>query len=72
MIRITKKIAKVTCILLFLYTGNAKAQATEVNVKSYGAKGDGVTDDSKAITDAIQAGKTVVFPRRLYLKIVMT
>jgi len=67
MIRITKKLAKVTCLLLFLYTGYAKAQATEVNVKSYGAKGDGVTDDSKAITNAIQAGKTVVFPPGRYL-----
>jgi hypothetical protein len=67
MIKIAKKIAKVTCLLLFIYTGNAKAQSMQVNVKSYGAKGDGVTDDSKAITDAIKAGRTVTFPPGRYL-----
>ena len=48
------------------YIDNA-TEAT-INVKNLGAKGDGVTDDYAAITNAIAAaaGKTLVFPAGVY------
>lgn len=44
--------------------------ATQLNVKKFGAKGDGVSDDSKAINkvlDMVTAGQTVYFPAGNYL-----
>ena len=38
-----------------------------VNVKSYGAKGDGVTNDNVAIQSALAAGNTIYFPPGVYL-----
>lgn len=38
-----------------------------VNVKEYGAKGDGVTDDSIAIQDAVASGSEIYFPPGTYL-----
>jgi len=38
-----------------------------VNVKSYGAVGDGITDDTQAIQAAADAGTSVVFPKGDYL-----
>ncbi|MBO1583357.1 glycosyl hydrolase family 28-related protein [Bacillus sp. XF8] len=38
-----------------------------LNIKSFGAKGDGVTDDTKAIQTAIDSGKLIYFPRGIYL-----
>ena len=42
-----------------------------VNVKKFGAKGDGVTDDTEAIVNAmekaVQQGKTLYFPKGVYL-----
>ena len=37
-----------------------------VNVKNYGALGDGVTDDTTAINNAIAAGGTIYFPAGTY------
>jgi hypothetical protein len=48
------------------------AQIVTINVKSFGAKGDGVTDDSQAIRNAIAAmpkeGATLLFPKGIYLQ----
>ena len=38
-----------------------------VNVKDYGAKGDGITDDTAAIQAAIAAGKTILVPEGTYI-----
>lgn len=38
-----------------------------VNVQDYGAKGDGITDDTVAIYNAIQNGNTIYFPYGTYL-----
>lgn len=48
-----------------LRTLQAKAGDT-VSVKDFGAKGDGVTDDSKAFADAFAAGRTVTVPFGVY------
>lgn len=37
-----------------------------VNVKDFGAKGDGKTDDRKALTKAIQSGKGLFLPPGTY------
>ncbi len=37
------------------------------NVKTFGAKGDGTTDDTNAIQDAINAGNQVYFPSGTYI-----
>lgn len=38
-----------------------------VNVKQFGAKGDGVTDDTVVIQNALNAGSTVIFPDGIYM-----
>lgn len=38
-----------------------------VDVRAYGAKGDGVTDDTVAIQTALDTGKNVVFPAGVFL-----
>jgi polygalacturonase len=61
-------------IALLLSTAGGKvfAQANFYNVRLYGAKGDGITVDTKSINDAISAaamagGGTVYFPAGIYL-----
>ncbi|WP_150988966.1 glycosyl hydrolase family 28-related protein [Bacillus cereus] len=38
-----------------------------VNVQWFGAKGDGIADDTEAITNAFKSGQAVFFPRGTYL-----
>ena len=47
-------------------TTAAAVGANAVNVKAYGAKGDGVTDDTAAIQAALNASDTVVFSEGTY------
>lgn len=46
---------------------NSYVAASLVNVVDYGATGDGVTDDTAAIQDAIDNGHTIFFPSGTYL-----
>ncbi len=61
-------------LFIVFITGTIKvlAQTSFYNIKSYGAKGDGIVPDTKAINDAIDAaanagGGTVYFPAGTYL-----
>lgn len=49
------------------YTENALSKKQSnlgtINIKDFGAVGDGVTDDTEAIAAAIQAGNTIYFPK---------
>jgi polygalacturonase len=61
-------------VLLFLTSLAAGQQVTSpvINIKSYGAAGNGKTNDTKAINDAVEAaanagGGTVFFPAGTYL-----
>ena len=38
-----------------------------INVKDFGAKGDGVTDDTVAIQNAVNSGKSIYFPQGIYI-----
>ena len=56
---------------LFLFHFACSAEAATCNVKDYGARGDGSTDDSQSIQNAIddcynQGGGTVLFPSGTY------
>lgn len=60
------------CYLFFLVATPVNAQTIFFNIKTFGAKGDGNTLDTKAINDAIEAaskagGGTVYFPAGTYL-----
>ena len=55
-----------------LAAAQPKSAATQLNVQSYGAKGNGVADDTAAITRALAAGRTranavVYFPAGVYV-----
>lgn len=57
-----------------IFVLNASAQSPFYNIKNYGAKGDGITVDTKAIEKAINAaatagGGTVIFPAGNYLSV---
>jgi hypothetical protein len=43
------------------------AKGPVVDVRAFGAKGDGVTDDTAAINQACQEGKTIIIPDGVYL-----
>ncbi|MBW4891626.1 glycoside hydrolase family 28 protein [Mucilaginibacter sp. HMF5004] len=63
----------IAALLLFI-TGNLLAQSQFYNVKKYGAKGDGIALDTKAIEKAIDAaskagGGTVYFPAGNYASV---
>ncbi len=58
---------RLTLILLFFVTLNASAQNPFYNIVDFGANGDGTTNNTKAINDAIEAaakngGGTIFFP----------
>ncbi len=42
-------------------------EGAPVNVKDFGAKGDGVTDDTAAIQDALNTGGDVYIPEGVYI-----
>jgi Pectate lyase superfamily protein len=48
-------------------TGSAPVSTGIINVLGYGAKGDGITDDTAAINSAIATGRTVYLPKANYL-----
>ncbi|HYM94282.1 MAG TPA: glycosyl hydrolase family 28-related protein, partial [Chitinophagaceae bacterium] len=59
-------------LVLFFFSVSVKAGTIFYNVKDFGAKGDGISLDTKAINDAIDAaanagGGTVYFPAGTYL-----
>ena len=63
---------KYCCIIFIGCSFITNAQTTNFNIKNFGAKGDGITLDTKAINDAIDAaskngGGTVYFPAGNYL-----
>ncbi len=43
------------------------SQDTWINIKDFGAEGDGVTDDTVAIQNAAKSEKTIYFPQGLYI-----
>ncbi len=48
-------------------TGKVDKHSLVHNVKDYGATGDGITDDTTAITDALAAGGITYFPAGTYI-----
>lgn len=50
-----------------VYRELRKLKGDWVDVRAFGAEGDGVTDDTTAIQDAINAGKKIIFPEGIYL-----
>lgn len=55
--------------VIVLDNGNVAELVIEgaVNVKQFGAKGDGTTDDTMSINNALALGKNTVFPKATYL-----
>lgn len=63
---------KISCLLLLFLICFSSAYAVDYNVLNYGAKGDGVTLDTKALQATIdlcskEGGGRVVLPRGIYL-----
>ncbi|CAL9991981.1 tail protein [Vibrio phage K474] len=46
---------------------NTMIEGSTINVKDFGAKGDGVTDDTAAIQDAINAGRRIYISQQAYI-----
>ena len=53
--------------MLMAWAMAVPVEATVFNVKDYGAKGDGVTDDTLSFTRAAATGKSVYVPAGSYL-----
>lgn len=55
--------------VIFLDNGNVSELIIDeaINVKQFGAKGDGTTDDTTSINSALALGKNTVFPKATYL-----
>ena len=46
---------------------NTQLAHIAINVKEFGAKGDGITDDTEAIQNAIDTNKNIIIPNGVYL-----
>ena len=72
-ILIVKHVCSLLVIIAILFSSSAFCNSsTWINIKTYGAKGDGISVDTKAINDAIdaavkQGGGTVFFPAGNFL-----
>lgn len=55
--------------VIFLKNGNVAELITkgDVNVKQFGAKGDGITDDSKSVQAAVNVASTLIIPAGSYI-----
>lgn len=72
MICVNKKVLLGVITLFSIYLSHGQTNPGFVNIRDFGAKGDGATVDTKAINDAIDAaakkgGGTVYFPAGTYL-----
>src|SRR5262249_25438075 len=67
--RSAEKTMKKIAMLILLFSSQALAATSAVNVRDFGATGDGITDDRAAIQAALNAGAghEVYFPIGTYL-----
>lgn len=53
-------------LLVCFYAVNCQAQGSSKSVKDFGAKGDGVTDDTQALINGVQGSSTLIIPAGTY------